>query len=381
MPVNARAGRLRRPVLLALLALGGAGAHKAHAQEPGGWVLTPRVSIGQENGPPEYTFARIATVAAASDGTIFVLDAGDHRVRAYDAAGRHLTTFGRQGSGPGEFQGAGRMIVDSLVYVFDGPQQRYSAFSHSGEHLRTERLPSPPGTALAGLIPLRHGLWLGTRAARMSLGHPSHDPNHGVVLLHPGGRTDSVAAYHSGATLWHLRGATVPWGIAEAEFGAGGAAGVHGDSLVATADGYAGVVRWFRVTPAGLAPVRARRMNIGSEPVTRADLRAVERRLVERRRRTSGSIGPVELIAPARWSVASAMLFANDGSLWVRNRTTAEGEVWMVFDPEGTVVGRPRLPAGFHLHAVRGTELYGVAATAAGAPVVRVYRLERIPGG
>jgi hypothetical protein len=380
MPVNSRASRLCRPVLLSVLTMGGAGAHEVHSQEPGGWVLTPRVSIGQENGPPEYTFAQIATVAAAPDGTIFVLDAGEHRVRTYDAGGRHLTTFGRQGSGPGEFQGAGRMIVDSIVYVFDGPQQRYSAFSHSGEHRRTERLPSPPGTALAGLIPLRHGLWLGTRAARMSLGHPSHDPNHGVVLLHPGGRTDSVAVYHSGATLWHLRGATVPWGIAKAEFGAGGAVAVHGDSLVATADGYGGVVRWFRVTPAGLTDLRARRMNVGSDPITRADLRAVERRLVERRRRTGGSIGPIELIAPPRWSVASEMLFASDGSLWVRNGMSAEGEAWMVFDAEGTVVGRPRLPAGFHLHAVRGRDLYGVAATAGRAPVVVVYRLERRPG-
>lgn len=43
-------------------------------------------------------------IAVASDGMVFVADAGNHRVQAFDAAGKFRWAFGSRGEEPGEFR-------------------------------------------------------------------------------------------------------------------------------------------------------------------------------------------------------------------------------------------------------------------------------------
>jgi len=339
------------------------------------FLLTPLVTIGGDDAGETYTFNRVSDVVSGADGTIYVLDAGDQAVKAYDAAGRFLRRFGRRGAGPGEFTVAVGLRVDSVVTVFDATQSRYSVFSTTGEHRRTRRLPTPGGVAIATRYPLRAGFAVGMTAARYSLGSPANDPNHTVLLIAPDGSlADTLLVYNSGGTLWHPVNAMLPWGIAASDFGPAGAWAVLGDSVVAVVDGYEGAVRWLAITGGRARQLRTARLPIPSRAITRDDLAAVERRL---RAESRQEMGRVALEPPPRWSAATRALFADDGALWVQNGNgPEESRIWTVFDREGRYLRRLQLPAGFALRSIRGDRLYGVAKTDLDVDVVRVFRLE-----
>lgn len=88
-------------------------------------------------------FQRPSSVAASADGSrIYVLDTGgvksqDHRVRVYDAAGKHLFDIGRRGSNDGEFNLPLDVAVgpDGRVYVVDAGNFRVQVFSPDGQFL------------------------------------------------------------------------------------------------------------------------------------------------------------------------------------------------------------------------------------------------------
>jgi 6-bladed beta-propeller len=371
MATSALRRRIAAACSACILFSGGAAAQGGVRGEPR-FVLTPLVTIGGDDAGEAYTFNRVSDVVSGADGTLYVLDAGDQAVKAYDDAGRFLRRFGRRGAGPGEFTVAVGLRVDSVVTVFDATQSRYSVFSLAGEHRRTRRLPAPGGVALATRYPLRDGFAVGMTAARHSLGSPANDPFHTVLLIAPdGGLADTLLVYHSGGTVWHPVNAVLPWGIAASDFGPAGAWAVLGDSVVAVVDGYGGTVRWLAIAGGRARQLRAARLPIPSRAITREDLAAVERRLREESRRR------VALEPPPRWSAATRALFADDGALWIQNGNGAEeSRIWTVFDREGRYLRRLQLPAGFALRSIRGDRLYGVAKTDLDVDVVRVFRLE-----
>lgn len=88
-------------------------------------------------------FQRPSSVAASADGSrIYVLDTGgvksqDHRIRVYDAAGKHLFDIGRRGANDGEFNLPLDVTVgpDGRVYVVDAGNFRVQVFSPDGQFL------------------------------------------------------------------------------------------------------------------------------------------------------------------------------------------------------------------------------------------------------
>ncbi len=102
--------------------------------------------------PPEFEggyFHRIGAIAIRDDGP-WVLDAGHRRVFRFDAGGRLVVAFGRQGNGPGEFDWPSALRIDSVVTIPDVRQVRVSRFTLDGEHLDTRRVSGPvmPSVAL-----------------------------------------------------------------------------------------------------------------------------------------------------------------------------------------------------------------------------------------
>ncbi len=69
------------------------------------WTLSaaPTLTI-EDDGTPATQFVRIVGVARLSNGSIAVANRGTNDIRIFDARGRHVTTFGRTGEGPGEFR-------------------------------------------------------------------------------------------------------------------------------------------------------------------------------------------------------------------------------------------------------------------------------------
>ena len=85
------------------------------------WRFAERFRLGgDDDGPASFYALMRGMVATDADGRIHVLDDAAHRVVVFDAAGRHLRTFGREGGGPGELEMPSSIAVDDgVVGVWD----------------------------------------------------------------------------------------------------------------------------------------------------------------------------------------------------------------------------------------------------------------------
>lgn len=86
---------------------------------------------------PVGTLTSPADVAAAPDGTLYVVDDGDHQVRHYDAEGNLLSAWGARGHAPGRFFFPLSVAVgpDGTVYVADGGNFIVQRFTRDGRFL------------------------------------------------------------------------------------------------------------------------------------------------------------------------------------------------------------------------------------------------------
>ncbi|HEY0023079.1 MAG TPA: 6-bladed beta-propeller [Longimicrobium sp.] len=333
--------------------------------------------LGGDDSPANATFVDVSDIATSASGEIYVVDAGDRAVKVYTSSGRFVRRFGRQGGGPGEFQLPSGLRVDTLVRVSDLGQQRMSLFTLDGRHLQTVRSPQIGDTPLLQMTPLRNGSTVGATPARMGVSGSGStrvgSPYVAVLTIRQGSPPDTLLRLHSGVSTFHPRDGLVPFGGIDSHVGRGGAHAVLGDSLVATADGYSGEVRWYRADRGGLTLFRTRLLPSRSRPVAAGDVQRIRRSLY-----AESPDLPRGLVVepPPRISVATQAVFSTDGALWIRN-TAGKGHahVWTVFDQAGDIALRLSLPAGFELRHVRGDRLYGIARTENDVPVIHVYRL------
>lgn len=97
-------------------------------------VDSPLVDIGGKANEPAYELAEVRGPVRLSDGRLIVGNAATNDIRLYDAAGKHLVSSGRQGSGPGEYQ----MIMGiwagpgDSVLVFDMMVRRLTVLDRDG---------------------------------------------------------------------------------------------------------------------------------------------------------------------------------------------------------------------------------------------------------
>lgn len=104
------------------------------------WVAdsTPLVDIGGRD-EPGHDLDRVGNAARLEDGRMVVVDRTASELRFFDATGRYLSTSGRKGQGPGEFEfitSVHRLPGDTL-FVFDGTLSRGSYLSSDGTFIRT----------------------------------------------------------------------------------------------------------------------------------------------------------------------------------------------------------------------------------------------------
>ena len=88
-------------------------------------TLVPELSIGEMDGPEEYLFGRVGSIAVDDDRRVFVLDGQAQHVRVFDSTGTYVETLGRRGEGPGELSSAssvgllpdGRVLVHEVIDI------------------------------------------------------------------------------------------------------------------------------------------------------------------------------------------------------------------------------------------------------------------------
>ncbi|MGD2121793.1 MAG: 6-bladed beta-propeller [Gemmatimonadota bacterium] len=105
--------------------------------------LIPEISIGMFDGPEEYIFGNVVSMAMALDGTIYIMDRQVPALRVYNADGTYRTTFGRKGEGPGEYlepDGGLNVLSDGRIVLRDPSNARIQVYSPEGEALDTWRI-------------------------------------------------------------------------------------------------------------------------------------------------------------------------------------------------------------------------------------------------
>ena len=164
-------------------------AHQLLIATTAGEVLA---TLGERHRPRwNAPFNHPAAAAIAADGEIYVADGyGNAQVHRFAADGRHLMSFGRPGSGPGQFTTPHAVWVDrrDRVLVADRENDRVQLFARDGRFLEqwrgfyhpmalyedaagliyvTDQIPrlsllSPDGRLLGRCRPCRntpHGVW------------------------------------------------------------------------------------------------------------------------------------------------------------------------------------------------------------------------------
>jgi hypothetical protein len=122
------------------------------------WRVTPEplLQIGAVDGDEPYVLTRVSHGALHPDGSFALLDGTTMEIRLFDPAGRHRTTFGGVGAGPGEFlQDEALPYVSILAFshpdtlvAWDAAQYRLTWFTLDGTVRRTLSLdPNLPGLA------------------------------------------------------------------------------------------------------------------------------------------------------------------------------------------------------------------------------------------
>jgi hypothetical protein len=105
--------------------------------------LVADLTIGQFEGPDEYMFGSLQSLAVAADGSIYTFDRHATELRKYGPDGVYLGTFGREGGGPGEYKrpdGGLAVLSDGRVVLRDPGNTRLTVYSAEGEYLEGWRI-------------------------------------------------------------------------------------------------------------------------------------------------------------------------------------------------------------------------------------------------
>ena len=176
---------------------------------------------------------------AAFDGSnIWAVDR--NRLLKFDEGGSLVAEIGREGSGPGEFQYAAQIHVDSLVHVFDPRLGRESVFGRDGSLVGTDLLSTSAVPASVAATGLDSGWRLYVTPSRFSAEPSHHDPLSRIVLWR-NDAVDTVASYRAPVAMWAIEGA---YGVTQTTAGRGGGWTVTASKEVVLVDGQTGEVVW-----------------------------------------------------------------------------------------------------------------------------------------
>ncbi|MEE8378223.1 MAG: NHL repeat-containing protein [Candidatus Aminicenantaceae bacterium] len=101
------------------------GVQIIHNEAQGQWGKNPQVelefikTIGEMDSLDDAVIFFMPTdIAFDSQGNIYILDSGNHRIQKFSPEGKYIATIGRQGQGPGEFQYPQSLSIDSEGYLY-----------------------------------------------------------------------------------------------------------------------------------------------------------------------------------------------------------------------------------------------------------------------
>lgn len=366
--------------MLALVAAALVANPAAARQTPASWRVadTPDVSIGLDDGPPEYLFGKVVSVAMDADGRYFVADLGDKRVAVFDARGSFIRDIGREGKGPGEFLSISSISLqeDGSLVVLDPRGPRVLHFDTDGRSLSTRTV------AAGGFRSL--SLLMENRIVAIGSKHPGTAGDAGSVmadtlqvsLLDRDGKevvqvgevaqAQRIVLSHRGLILFepfpfspyaafHASSAFLVYGFGSEQ----------GFTLVDTAGGRT----WIRV-------------DLPQKAVTRSDIAALSEWMrgtedEETKGRTDRYLGMVSM--PRHMPIYSDLKVDAEGNVWVRryNPPWDAANDWVVVDRTGRQLASVSVPERFLPMQILPHAVVGVVTEPNGVQRVQRRRIDR----
>jgi hypothetical protein len=361
--------------------------------------LVPEKRIGAAEGDDTVTFGRIEHIAVTSDNRVFVFDGQGPSLKLFDSSGALVRFVGRKGGGPGEFEqvtGIG-LLPNGTLAMWDASHGRVNIYAANGDFSTQWRVPASGFFASNGLqtdntgaIILRLPVgadkakgMLGTTAlvrfdslgaVRDTIHTPTWtEPPPTITAQGPGqvGRRN-VPFYPRNVFSWSrsghlLSGPSTPYALYL----------THGSGRPRRIE-----LAW---TPVSLLPEES--------DYERDEATWVMRTIDPNWKWSAPSI-------PGMKPAYSELMSGEDARIWVKVHTTAErieqpeehiaepgvaprpvrryGEpnVYDVFEPNGTYLGRVRFGREYDIHRARGNLAWGVLTDSLGVAYVARWRVE-----
>ncbi len=320
-----------------------------------------------------------------SDGRLVVANAGTSEIRFFDRTGQRIGSFGRKGSGPGEFERIASMLVGAgdSVLVFDQGTRRLTVIGPTGTLIRTGMIALEQGTEATGVIGLLAGGGLVVRPAGGGQAPSSSGAFRDSVdlqVVHPDGRQTLVGRFpgrEAGIDIGTQAGQIVSVNIAEVPFGRASLFATSDTAIVfASSDRY----EFELYDRSGHLLRRVSRRHL-PEPITPADLTALVTAAAipnaDARTRYQSSLEKAAI--PAAKPAYDRVLSGANGELWFRDYLGPYHRIrpshWSVFDHTGAWLSTVELPTGFAPTWIGPDQILGTWLDPDDAPHVRLYHL------
>lgn len=343
----------------------------------------PVLRIGVLEGDEVYQLFQVSGAARLRDGRIAVVNRGTQEIRIFDARGLISARHGRSGDGPGEFRApalAG-ILADTLV-VYDGMQRRITLVHPDAGFIRDVAVGEEGGG-----FPVVQGMFAdGTLAFGGGMSFNSRDgfpsglirPASAFRAVTPAGEPVADFGEYPGAEMY-----------AEVSGGAFRARGLPFGRITSVAVGdsllYIGTADAWEIKALAVDGSLRRRIRLDApvRPVTgtlrNAWAEEAERRETDANARAELHRLLAEMPIPETLPPYGAMHVDEHGFLWVGDVAlpgVAETD-WWIFDANGRLAGRTKLPSDVRILEIGDVELIVVARTDLDFEEVRVLRLER----
>lgn len=327
-----------------------------------GWRLSdePSLDIGVTEGDSNYQLFQVVGAQRLRDGRLVVANSGTNELRFYDRSGVYLSSSGRRGGGPGEFQGLNWLSVaaDDSLLAYDWPNRRISVFDADGRFVHgfvlRELSHAPPGHVHPAVLDA--GMLLVGAQRFFSAGPLTtgvyHDTIFQLVFDSEGALVDTVGR-HAGAEFFvasqgeHIELMPLPFGRSAhtAAWGDGFYFGTGASYEVAYYSDTGELLRLVRKThtETPLTPAQIQRyIEAQLDGITDEG----ERRLME----SLLADVPFPEVIPAYQNLRVDA----EGHLWVQDylRPGEERARWTVFDPEGVLLGVVETPPRFRIYQI-----------------------------
>lgn len=349
------------------------------------WRLgeAPLLDVGTLDGPETHQLFQVRSARRLADDRVVVADGGSGELRFFSADGAYLESWGGPGEGPGEFrQIAGLFLwpTGDTLGVWDGRLRRLTLFGPDGSLGRTLAFPEIAGVSSPSLTHVLPDGGLVLRGIRFEFEDSQEivrPPIHAVVVEADGTLRDTLGALPGSEAVIRISGQGV--NIIRVPFARTSVTEVVGDRVVFTPND-----RWeLRVHGSDGSLQRLIRVATPTRPVIEADLAAhIEAAVARAPEPARPGLRATLTDAPSPDSMPAFQRIVGDalGNAWVRSYRPdfEDGPArWLVFDPEGQLLGAMQIPGNLTIYEIGPDFILGRATDELDVEHVQLWALER----